>query len=183
MRQNHRADRDPTETGVRDNDRNPASLRRPGSMLCEGQPPSHLRFCWTGSHFTLACQPVAAVLTEFLQCEVIIKERPGAAGAPVTIFHRSWLEFGRPTGRIFHPRPLLYALQNEANSFMVHQVGEIAAPSRLVKQRRCHTVHLTIVICMSLNLGKRQPHCSFQITARPNIEPVLNIRPCKDCRS
>jgi hypothetical protein len=55
---------------------------------------SHFRFRWTESHFSPAFQPVAALLAELLQSEVVKKECRRAAGAPAAIFDRSWLGFG-----------------------------------------------------------------------------------------
>ena len=69
---------------------------------------SYLRFRRTASHSALAFQPVAAILTEFLQREVVKKECRGAASAPVAIFDRFCLGLGRRTGRIFHSCRLLY---------------------------------------------------------------------------
>jgi hypothetical protein len=73
-----------------------------------------------GSQSALAFQPVAALLTEFLQREVIRKECRGPAGAPVAIFGRSCQGFGRPTERIFHSWRLLYVPQKSADSLLVH---------------------------------------------------------------
>ena len=76
---------------------------------------SHLGFRWTGNQFALAIQPVATLLTELLQREVVIKEYRGAAGAPVAIFDRSCLGFGQRTRRIFHVEYPLYSPRTPAH--------------------------------------------------------------------
>jgi|GEM_PF-4839185 len=63
---------------------------------------SHFQFHRTGSDGALAIQPVTALLAELFPREVVIKEHPRTAGAPVAILYGSCLGFGQLTRRSVH---------------------------------------------------------------------------------